>query len=99
MTIINPDAETARCPVAERIAASNRPPRPRYGMAGMLDVFCGLLSSSHAKRKAAEQIILLRRNRVALAEMGRNPHAADEIFLRRAASYRREAFRLRGLGL
>lgn len=93
------EIEAARCPMAEAIIMANMGQRPRHGMTGALDVFCALLSSSTAKRKAAEQIVAMRRNRVALAEMNRNPYAADEIFLRRAADYRREAIRLKRMGL
>lgn len=89
----------ARCPLAERIIARNLGSVPRHGMLGALDVFSHMISSSFAKRKAAEAIICLRRNRVALAKMGKNPHCTDEIFLLRAAAYRREAIRLKGMGL
>lgn len=80
-----------RCPVAERIVASNQPEPNLGGMVGMLQAFCNPLGSAYHKRAAASWLIYLRQNRIALRRMGRDPHAADETLLDRIAHHRRMA--------
>jgi hypothetical protein len=75
----------AECPKALEIARRNR------------DAIAHLPGLSHMvdrrtyKAKAAECILDLRRNRVALAMMGKNPFKADHVFLDKARIYRRMA--------
>jgi hypothetical protein len=75
----------AECPKALEIARRNR------------DAIANLPGLSHLvdrrtyKAKAAECILDLRRNRVALTMMGKNAYAADHVFLDKARIYRRMA--------
>ncbi len=81
----------ARCPKAQAIIDSNPRRRPGYGMVGCQDVFASLNSPEHFKRKAAETILCLRKNRLLLKRMGRSYSAADASRLLKVAQYRRAA--------
>lgn len=82
------------CPRAELIVMRNRPEPLDGGMVGGLQVFGALLDPRTFKRKAAETILYLRRNRAALKSMGRCHHRADAVLLERARSYRLRAAQL-----
>jgi hypothetical protein len=73
------------CPLALAIAQRNRD--ATRNMPG----FSYLADRRTYKAMAAEAILDMRRNRVALMMMGKDPHAADLRFLRRAAAYREMA--------
>lgn len=83
------DEIAARCPVAEKIAANNARPNPVTTR--IPRNFDRIQTPEHFKRKAAETILWVRRNRLALKRMGRNHRASDARLLEKAATYRRDA--------
>ena len=78
------DEAAARCPLAEKIIANNQPDTLDGGMMGAMMVVLSTQDPRTAKRKAAENILHLRKNRLVCKRQGRNYRKADAQLLRRA---------------
>lgn len=85
------DKAAAHCPLAEKIVANNQASELDGGMMGAMGVVLSSRDPRTAKRKAAETIIRLRRNRRECKRIGRNHHKADAELLRRARLFREAA--------
>lgn len=79
--------------LANRIIANHQRAPFGYGMAGAAQVFANMDDPGAMKRKHAEAILYLRRNRETVKSMGRSHYSADTFWLNKCAAYRREAVR------
>jgi len=78
------DTAAAHCPLAQKIIANNQAPVLGSGLMGAVGIALSMRCPRTAKRKAAETLAYLRKNRLTCKRQGRNHHLADAQLLRRA---------------
>lgn len=81
---------------ARKIIAANARPALGYGMAGCRDVFALATDPRTFKRKAAETLAYISKNRAACKAQGRQWVAADARLLEHAAWCRKRIAELKG---
>ncbi|WP_282608959.1 hypothetical protein [Pelagibius sp. Alg239-R121] len=78
------DTAAAHCALAQKIIANNQAPELGSGLMGAVGIALSMRCPRTAKRKAAETLAYLRKNRLTCKRQGRNHHLADAQLLRRA---------------